>query len=100
MSIKRGGIARHLVSKVFQKMYLRATSRNNFTSLSDNQVYPEICLQASHDYTVFTDFRRNPIYNEILEHVSEEQGEKYLELITKDAEILKTIDRFKQNDVY
>jgi putative sugar O-methyltransferase len=68
------------------------------TSLSDNQLYPQVCIQASNDYKVFNNFRRNPFYNQILEHVSEQQGSDYLQIISKDLEILASIDNFKQND--
>ncbi len=68
------------------------------TSLSDNQAYPQVCIQASNDYRFFNQFRRNPIYNQILEHVSEQQGSEYLEVISKDSEILAAMSDFKQND--
>ncbi|MFO7554344.1 MAG: putative sugar O-methyltransferase [Desulfobacterales bacterium] len=70
------------------------------TSFSDNQSYPQFCLQASNDLQVFNTFRSNPIYNEILEHVSEKQGREYLEQIKKNPEILKGINTFKENDLF
>ena len=70
------------------------------TSISDNQVYPQVCLQATYDYNAFNNFRRQPIYNEILDHTSEEQGKEYLEEISSDPEILEAINNFKANDEY
>lgn len=70
------------------------------TSLSDNQAYPNVCLHASNNSRYFNSFRRNQIYNEILEHASEQQGEKYLDIIKKDADIFSKMDTFKENDKY
>lgn len=67
-------------------------------SLSDNQVYPQACIDASIDYTSFNSFKRNKSYNEILEHVTESQGHQYLEIISKNSDIMKKIDVFKEND--
>lgn len=68
------------------------------TSLSDNHSYPRFCLQASRDDRTFSTFRRNPIYNEILEHVTREQGEDYLAVIASEAGILGAMEEFKAND--
>ncbi|MEI6444872.1 MAG: putative sugar O-methyltransferase [Nostocales cyanobacterium ELA583] len=70
------------------------------TSLSDNQIYPQVCIEASNDYRSFNSFRRNPIYNEILEHISENQGREYLNIISKDPDVLSAINNFKLNDEY
>ena len=51
------------------------------TSISDNQVYPNFCLQASNNLKVFSTFRAQKEYWEILEHVTEAQGQAYLEEI-------------------
>ena len=45
------------------------------TSLSDNEVYPDFCLKASNDLLLFSNFRRNEVYQQILEHLSKELGE-------------------------
>ncbi len=70
------------------------------TSLSDNQAYPQVCIKASNDYRFFNNFRRNTIYNKILEHISEELGKKYLQLISNDSDILSSLNNFKPNDYY
>ena len=75
--------------------------RTSSTSLSDNQLYPNFCLKASTDLSVFFNFRRNAIYQEILEHVNYETGKEYLNEITKNnPELLKNIDAFKKNDEF
>lgn len=74
--------------------------KNLSTSLSDNQTYPQACLRATNDYRHFNNFKRDPAYTQILEHVSEEQGKDYLDLISKDKDILGKMDLFKANDDY
>jgi putative sugar O-methyltransferase len=49
---------------------------------------------------VFSKFRSNPIYLEILEHVSESDGQKYLdEVLTENPIFLDKIEDLKQNDL-
>lgn len=91
---------KHLLTKILQKKYVMSVPARISTSLSDNQAYPQVCINASNDYRFFNNFRRNPIYNQILEHVSEEQGHKYLQLISNDSDILASINNFKPNDNY
>ena len=55
-----------------------------FKSSSDNQSYPELCLQAALDVNKFSVFRRHYKYNQILEHVSKKQGEEYYKIIHED----------------
>jgi hypothetical protein len=93
-------IVKHLITKVLQKIYDSSLPRRISTSLSDNQLYPQVCLRASHDYRFFNNFRRNPVYNKILEHVSEKLGKEYLNVIVKDIEILNAIDKFRMNDTH
>ena len=89
-----------LFPEIYKNMHAFTIPWRRATSLSDNQVYPDICLQASNDARYFENFRRNKVYNEILEHVSEQQGGEYLDLIKKDADIFSTMDTFKENDKY
>lgn len=70
------------------------------TSLSNNQSYPEACVQAANDCRAFNNFRRNPAYNQILEHVTQQQGAEYLRLLSRNPEILAAMDRFRRNDDY
>lgn len=67
------------------------------TSISDKSSYLQICEAASLDDAIFNIFKRHPSYNEILEHVSYEQGEAYLQHIKEiPADIL---NRFVTNDL-
>ena len=70
------------------------------TSLSDNQIYPQVCLDAANDYRFFNEFRQNPTYLKILEHVTENEGATYLEMITQDSDLLRHMDKFRLNDMY
>ncbi|NEO70953.1 putative sugar O-methyltransferase [Moorena sp. SIO3H5] len=90
----------NLVKKILKKIDLSSVPSRISTSLSDNQAYPQICIQASNDYRLFNNFRRNPIYNQILEHVSREEGNEYLRLISNESDILAGINKFKSNDDY
>lgn len=92
------------MNKIFKKFLRNSSSlplRNKIsTSLSDNQLYPQVCLNAANDYRFFNQFRQNPIYNQILEHVTEKEGAAYLELITRDPVLLGEMEKFRQNDLH
>ena len=89
------------IEKILQKAYLLAVPRRLITSLSDDQAYPQICQYASNDYRVFNQFRRNPVYNRILEHAKEHMGSEYLRRIEElDPELYRELDRFRENDAY
>ena len=71
------------------------------TSASDNGVYPEFCYIASKHDEVFQNFKRHPVYNAILEHVSPELGAAYLEIILSNPDLKLDADKWKiflQND--
>lgn len=51
------------------------------TSASDYSEYRDFCKIAATNDKVFAGFRRNYIYTEILEHVTKEQGKKYIEYL-------------------
>jgi hypothetical protein len=69
------------------------------TSLSDNQVYNDVCIEASVNMTAFANFRKNPAYREILEHVSEKDGQLYLDEINNNyPELIKNLAALKKND--
>jgi len=89
-----------LFGKIYNNMHTFTFPWRLPTSLSDNDTYPDICLQASSDAAHFENFRRNKVYNEILEHVSEQQGSEYLDIIEEDADIFSRMDTFKENDKY
>lgn len=87
---------KRFIAKALRKL----TGAAEPTSISDNQDYPQVCLQASRDERAFAEFRRNPVYNQILEHVPEEQGRAYLQLIARDMALNGALARFRKNDLY
>ncbi len=50
-------------------------------SLSDYDEYLDFCYKAASDTNTFNSFRKNPAYRKILEHVTREQGQQYLDLL-------------------
>jgi|688.fasta_scaffold507633_2 putative sugar O-methyltransferase len=71
------------------------------TSISDQQGYRTVCKNASENEELFSTFKRNPIYTEILEHVSGHQGQLYLNNIyTNLPNFEVNLERFKKNDLY
>jgi putative sugar O-methyltransferase len=71
------------------------------TSLSDNEKYPDFCLKASSDRLLFSNFRQNSVYRQILEHVDSETGRLYLDEIKEiQKDLLKDIEKIKENDIY
>jgi len=68
-------------------------------SASDSGYYPEFVRRAAQDARIFANFKRNPTYREVLEHVNHEQGAQYLEQIQKKwPELINDIEKFKIND--
>ncbi len=95
----------NIIEKLFEK-FDKEDIRPDFvereqTSLSDNGLYPAVCLQAAREDKYFRKFRRNEIYNQILEHVSKEDGDKYLEIINKRGGFgPEEWHNFASNDLY
>lgn len=62
--------------------------------------YVSIVTKAASDFRVFSTFKSDPTYRVSLEHVTPEQGEKYLAIIKDQSpEFLDQFDRFKINDL-
>lgn len=80
-----------MIKKLLNKIkyiiqYIRFSNIQNLsvsTSLSDNEIYPDFCNKASLNSKVFSNFRRNPVYLQILEHVTKDDGQKYLDEIKR-----------------
>jgi hypothetical protein len=71
------------------------------TSMSDNEKYPNFCLKAANDLLVFSNFRQNEIYRQILEHVDAILGGEYLEEIVKTRpDLINEMEKIKANDLY
>jgi hypothetical protein len=70
-------------------------------SISDTQEYKNVCINAANNDVYFNIFKNNPTYNGILEHVSERQGNLYLDYIKNNSpELVENIENFKCNDTH
>lgn len=70
------------------------------TSLSDETQYVLFCQEAVGNDVLFTQFRNQSAYTGIVETVSFEQGQEYLEIIQKESpELLELVERFKTSDL-
>lgn len=96
MKIKNN--TKRFFEKVYTKVYCIFLPHKISTSLSDNQAYPQVCIDAANNFKHFNRFRRNPIYAGIVETVSEDFGKKYLDIFSKDKQIINNIEEFKKND--
>lgn len=75
-------------------------SREGLRSASDNGGYVAFVEDAVTTPAVFDNFKQSPVYQEILEHTSEEQGRQYLEIIASQSpSFLGMMDRFAVNDL-
>lgn len=98
------------IKKPFDYMRLEKWNKSDLvkrdvaTSASDNREYPILCIAASQDDNFFKDFKRNSIYNMILEHLSFKQGKEYLQEIktnsTKIGFTFQDWKNFHQNDKF
>ena len=84
----------------------RALSEKEFVaektnrSESEGGTYVAFVQKAVRHYSIFQNFRRHPAYQEVLEHVTKEEGSKYLEIFeSQTPELLKYVDAFKENDL-
>ena len=84
------------------RMLKKIGQKDSFkTSLSDNEKYPNFCLQAANNLRIFSSFRQNRIYRQILEHVSKKKGQLYLDTIVKiRPDLINEIEKIKANDIY
>ncbi len=90
---------------LFNQTLFRAVNRPQFLALpelrsaSDSGYYPEIARRAATNTRAFAEFRRNPMYREILEHVSQEQGAEYLEQARRKwPKVIGEPEKFTIND--
>jgi len=60
--------------------------------------YLDVCRSASHNSKTFANFRRNPAYTEVLEHVSQQQGQEYLRLLSPASRARQNIAEAAKND--
>lgn len=75
-------------------------SREGLRSDSDNGAYVAFIEQALTDHAVFERFKQSPVYQQILEHTTEEQGRVYLQIIGEQSpHLLDALQRFAINDL-
>ncbi len=63
--------------------------------------YRAVCKKAAEDELYFAQFKTDLAYRPILEHVSKQQGQEYLDIIRQQSpEFLEIIEAFRKNDLY
>lgn len=77
------GTIMHSMNKVrmlasARELVVRDSDSRAASSASDDGSYPQFCMAAATDASVFERFRRHPRYMPILEHVSKRLGSEYL----------------------
>ena len=71
------------------------------TSATDNGRYPLFCYLASKDKNIFQGFKHSIIYTQVLEHVTQEQGSEYLDVINHTRAFTPDDwQEFSKNDLY
>ena len=88
---------------LLKKMFKSKTQDTYNTSLADTKTgeYPSFCASAANNDSIFTHFRTNKIYKQILEHVNDEMGQKYLDVILQSKLFNEeNFTSFQKNDWY
>lgn len=101
--IKNPGLAKGILARKAKKIVLpkKYVGDINNRSESDTGHYVSFVEKACNNYKLFANFKRNSIYNDILEHVSYETGLKYLKIILNQSpDFISTnlMNSFKIND--
>jgi phospholipid N-methyltransferase len=95
------------MKKILEKIKYRFLRRNKFKnflsikllrSKSDNGSYSIAVEEALTNKKKFNNFKSNIFYQVVLEHVSYPQGLEYLNIIKRDSNLIKNIDKFLIND--
>ena len=89
---------RHAIKK---KLFVpKNYSLDSASSISDgNHYYLEAVIKATNNRKAFRKFKRDPAYNEILEHASYEEALASIEIIKiQTPQLLSNIDDFRVND--
>lgn len=97
----------HYLDRIYNKycriqMKKYSASRRTTTSASDDGDYPVFCHLASQNNMIFKRFKRNEIYNNILEHLTQQDGTEYLKRINDGDRLFSDScwDNFRKNDNY
>jgi len=71
------------------------------TSISDYESYKNICKQAAIDEQAFNSFKTHGDFTPILEHVSYQQGQEYINYIVNSPEYTQSyLDSIRANDIF
>ncbi len=92
----------NIIKKILRPKKAGQTDNYN-TSLADtiSNEYPSFCAKAATKDSIFATFRTNPVYMQILEHVDDIMGQKYLDFILQTKRFNKQdFETFRQNDWY
>lgn len=66
-------------------------------SLSDDDSYVAACEQATLNQEAYQNFKRDPRYTRILEHVTPELGSEYCDVIQRQTpELIQQFENFKR----
>jgi putative sugar O-methyltransferase len=69
------------------------------SSMADETDYPAFCRQAAADDGVFASFKREEVYRAILEHVTYEDGQRYLDqALANRPDYAARLGVFREND--
>jgi putative sugar O-methyltransferase len=80
---------RKLFNIAFKAKYYSTINENNLSYSEENGLYTSEVRKILLSHKKFRNFKRNFNYNVVLEHVSKEQGEKYLEVLrSRNDEVL------------
>ena len=97
--MKDARIKKGLVSKLRVAWYrLRIGTFASGLRSQYGVVFPQFCLDASQDYRLFRQFRRHPVYQSVLEHITDEFGAAYWAELQKSPEIVARLAELKDND--
>jgi len=89
------------MKKIYSATFLFLICLNPLSgaSLSNNATYPYFCQNAANDEELFSGFKRNPIYREILEHLNYDQGLLFVNYINKFyPDLFEKNSRLQTND--
>jgi phospholipid N-methyltransferase len=92
------GYLKQRFRRVLFREYISASG--NRSESDDNGLYIYAVQRAVKSYRYFSTFKQDPDYQAILEHVSQDQGAVYLDIVRKDnPHLLNKINDFKKNDL-
>lgn len=90
--------ARRRIIRQFGSKSFVAAEKNR--SESEDGLYLRFVEKAVREYKVFARFKAHPHYRSVLEHVSAEVGQQYLDVMKGEAaDLVAAIERFKINDI-